>query len=286
MSGSRIARGLWTALVLPAAVVVVAGCGGSGSKGSATPAHAVNGVSDVSRALPPVRVTGASKGELSISNPSSGAIDCKIPGYRGGATFRVDDQSGRTVRAVDVQGAKVIDEVSCQGKAINGLNVTPDKDGEEVEYTADGTFRRTGYVYIHADLLPEFANVCRSTPGGFQPWASTNKGFCGGHFAGGTAPFDRTSGLNLWQRQEGGYAITTAVGTNDGDTAHQGIHIECWVPDRSSGACYTSQTQMGKTPGSQGGPLSIDAHLGQTVNPAYILVRGWCQKSDGHCIPH
>src|SRR5205807_4806181 len=79
----------------------------------------------VSKYLPPRRANDANKGEVGIANGSNHAVDCKIPRYRSGAIFKVDDQSTRLVRAADISGDKVIDEVMCEGKTVDGLNVTP-----------------------------------------------------------------------------------------------------------------------------------------------------------------
>jgi hypothetical protein len=235
-------------------------------------------------------VTAASRGELSIANGSTSTIQCKIPRYRNDATFSVDDQSTRAVRAADVSGEKAINEVTCQGKTIDHLNVRPDSDGEDIDYLADGTFKRSGYIYLHADLRPEFANVCRSTEPTKETvlWATTEQGFCGGDFVGGSPPFHRKAGLSLWrQRGMGGnYIVETAVGTFDGYDPHPGTHFNCIVFHRGAGECYSQQSQVGKPANTLGGPLYIDVHLGQSVNPAYLLVRGWCEKSDGNCMPH
>jgi hypothetical protein len=235
-------------------------------------------------------MTAASKGELSIANGSAATIECKIPRYRNGANFGVDDQSTRPVRAADVSGDKVINQVTCQGKTIENLNVRPDTDGEDVDYLANGTFKRSGYIYVHSDLRPEFANVCRATEPTHEtvPWAEAEQGFCGGDFIGGSPPFHLKAGLSLWRRPgfPGGDVVETAVGTFNGYVPHPGVHFDCWVPNRGSDRCYSQQSQVGKPPNKLGGPLYIDVHLGQSVNPAYLLVRGWCEKSDGNCTPH
>jgi hypothetical protein len=281
-------------LILTGAVSLVTGCGGSASSttSSASPRRAFSSAAirtAIARALPQARVGNASKGEVSISNPSAAPIDCKIPRYRGGGPFRVDDLSARTVRASDIDGEKLINQVTCQGKTIDGLNVTPEKDGEGVEYMADGTFRRSGYVYIHADLRPQYKDACRGTTRGGEdvPWATTAHGFCPGNFVGGTPPLSNTSGLSFWQEKEGeGLVITTAVGTSDFYVAHAGLRISCLVFNRTSDACYTNRDQIGKSPGTEGGPLSLDVYMGTSVTHAHLLLRGFCQKSDGACTPH
>jgi hypothetical protein len=281
MTGSRIAR---LARMTPIAIVTVIALAGfaASSSRSASRKSKLN----VSKYLPRRHATAANKGELSIANGSNGAIECKVPRYRDGAAFRVDDQSTRAVRVAEISGEKAIGEVTCQGKTIDGLNVTPGADGEDVAYLADGRFKRSGYIYLHADLRPTERNGCRTAAHQYVDWATTREGFCPGKFAGGSPPFDNTPGLSLWHQEAGGpYLIETALGTPSGWTPNPGLHFECLVVTRSQGDCYTQQSQVGKPRNTQGGPLYIDVHL-TSFGEEYILVRGWCEKSDGYCMPH
>jgi hypothetical protein len=280
-------------LATPAACVIalatVAGCGGADRpQPSSDQPTAVDGRPPESfdQARARIRASGAATdpGEVTIRNRSADRIECTIPGYEGARPFPVAAGAGRIVAADDIEGSeRKIDEVTCQGKRIGSLGVTPSAVGVGLEYLSDGSFRRTGYVYLHAHLSN--LGSCRGGDFGERP-----QGVCPGTYLAGTPPYDRVAGLSSWEKlgstpEIGGAGIRVTMAVSGGSAygPKPGTRIECFIRDRSRSECYTDRRQDGKPAGSEGGPLALDVHMS---GGRYVFLRGFCQKDDPRCTPH
>ncbi len=135
------------------------------------------------------------------------------------------------------------------------------------------------YVYVHAHLQITNHFNC--------DWAPSGTGSCPGRFLDGSDPFKaNVDGNTYWLYfgagkvpidpvRDGGIKITQRV--------LRGKGISCYIRDRSRGDCYTSNSQVGKPTGQEGGPLSLDAHM--SSRPQYVMLHGFCRVGDGICTP-